>query len=96
METLSIKQVATLLNLSYGTVFTHRHQWGFYRMKGSRLWRIDKSDLDLLKKRSNNDRGLALSVGEEKLCRSEREGTSITLTSIPLAERELDELLKRL
>ncbi|OOH92159.1 DNA-binding protein [Pasteurellaceae bacterium 15-036681] len=96
METLSIKQVASILNVSYGTVFNHRHQWGFYKMEGSRLWRIDKTDLDLLKKRSNNDRGLVLSVGEEKLCRSEKEETSITLTSIPLAVKELDALLKRL
>ncbi|MGX2956381.1 helix-turn-helix domain-containing protein [Ursidibacter arcticus] len=96
METLSIKQVASILNVSYGTVFNHRHKWGFYKIKGSRLWRIDKTDLDLLKNRSNNDRGLALSVGEEKLCRSEREETSITLTSIPLAVKELDGLLKRL
>lgn len=96
MEALSIKQVANILNLSYRTVFNHRHKWGFYKMEGSRLWRMDKTDLDLLKKRSNNSRGLALSVGEEKLCRSEKEETSITLTSTPLVVRELDELLKQL
>ncbi|GAB1661259.1 DNA-binding protein [Mannheimia haemolytica] len=96
METLSIKQVANILNVSYWTVFNNRHRWGFYQMDGSRLWRVDKSNLDLLKKRSNNDRGLALSVGEEKLCRSEKEVTSITLTSTPLVEKELDALLKQL
>lgn len=32
-RTLTIKEVANLLNLSYSTVFAHRFKWGFFKWK---------------------------------------------------------------
>lgn len=72
-ETLSIKQAAKHLGMCYSTVYSHRLDWGFFQMKGSKLWRIHKSDLEQLKKRSNNTGRLALSVDEVTLCRSSNE-----------------------
>lgn len=49
-QTLTIKQTAKLLNLSYSTVFNHRHKWGFFQMEGSNIWLVEKSVLEQRKK----------------------------------------------
>lgn len=97
-EYLRIKDVAKELKLSVRTVRNHIHQWGFFRMKGSRIWLIKRSDLDLLKKRSNNTDRLALSVEEVTLCRSTKEKKTVRggLISQPQVVRELDARLARL
>ncbi|WP_324681546.1 helix-turn-helix domain-containing protein [Bibersteinia trehalosi] len=97
-DTLSIKQVAQHLGMDYNTVYHHRFNWGFFRLKGSKLWRINKSDLEQLKKRSNNTDRLALSVDEVQLCRSSNEKKTAHggLISQPQAVKELDALLARL
>lgn len=97
-ETLTIKQVAKHLNLSQSAVRNHLSDWGFFKMKGSNRWLIHKSDLDLLKKRANNDDRLALSVEEVKLCRSTKEQKTVRggLISQPQAVKELDVRLARL
>ena len=53
-RTLTIQEVADLLNLSYSTVFAHRLKWGFFQMEGSRAWRVFREDLDRCRKRKNN------------------------------------------
>lgn len=50
-RTLTIKEVADLLNLSYSTVFAHRFKWGFFQMEGSKAWRVFREDLDRCRKR---------------------------------------------
>ncbi|MCR1837601.1 helix-turn-helix domain-containing protein [Pasteurella caecimuris] len=97
-ETLTIKQVAKYLNLKERTVRNHIYDWGFFKMTGSRVWRIHKSDLDLLKKRSDNADRLALSVEEVQLCRSTKETKMARggLISQPQAVKELDAQLARL
>ncbi|EDK13493.1 hypothetical protein CGSHiR3021_01462 [Haemophilus influenzae 22.4-21] len=44
------KTTAKLLNLSYSTVFSHRHKWGFFQMEGSNIWLVEKSVLEQRKK----------------------------------------------
>ncbi|MCQ9124322.1 DNA-binding protein [Rodentibacter mrazii] len=97
-ETLTIKQVAKYLNLKERTVRNHIYDWGFFKMAGSRVWRIHKSDLDLLKKRSDNADRLALSVEEVQLCRSTKETKTARggLILQPQAVKELDAQLARL
>ena len=43
-RTLTIKEVANLLNLSYSTVFAHRFKWGFFQMEGSKAWRVFREE----------------------------------------------------
>ncbi|MDY5106923.1 helix-turn-helix domain-containing protein [Actinobacillus minor] len=92
-QTLTMKETAEYLGCHYQTVYKHRQEWGFFKMKGSKIWRVLKSDLDLHKEKANNPDRLALSVEEEKLCRSTKETKSIGLLSQRQAVRELDALL---
>ena len=50
-ETLTIKDVAKLLKLSYSTVYNNRSNWGFFKVAGVRGWRIYKTDLDKIKQK---------------------------------------------
>ena len=92
-QTLTMKETAEYLGCHYQTVYKHRQAWGFFKMKGSKVWRVLKSDLDLHKEKANNPDRLALSVEEENLCRSTKETKSIGLLSQRQAVRELDALL---
>lgn len=47
-KALTLKEVAELLGLSYGTIFAKRHQIGF-RLPGSRVWRVWPADLEKLR-----------------------------------------------
>lgn len=98
METLTIKQAAKSLNCHPNTVRNHLIEWGFSQMPGSRVWRVEKSRLDLMVKGSNNSGRLALSVEEVTLCRSTKEKKTARggLISQRQVEKELDALLAQL
>lgn len=107
MEHLTINQVAKELNCHPNTVRQHLADWGFFKMVGSEVWRIKREDLerakkragiDPIRKRSDNDRGLSLSVEENKKCRSTDEKQTVRggLISQPQTARELREALERL
>ncbi|OOF59328.1 hypothetical protein [Rodentibacter myodis] len=53
-QTLTIAEVAKLLKMSYGYVFSKRKLWGFFQMEGSRVWRVFESDLAKYRKKSQN------------------------------------------
>ncbi|MCO4167115.1 MULTISPECIES: helix-turn-helix domain-containing protein [Actinobacillus] len=97
-QTLSLQDVAVLLNLSYRTVYNNRFRWGAFKMQGSRVWRIYRSDLEKHKQHVDNDLQV-ISVGRKKdnLCRSTNEKTAQSggLMLLRQAEAELDALLKR-
>ena len=93
MEALTISQAAEYLNCHYQTVYRHRKNWGFFKMAGSKVWRVTKSELDLHKEKANNPDRLALSVEEVNLCRSTKMTKSIGLISQRQAVKELDALL---
>lgn len=69
-ETLTIKEVAALLKMNPSAVRGHLGEWGFFKLKGSRGWRILKADLEKIKIKGNNSDRLTLSVDEVKLCQS--------------------------
>nr|WP_288533290.1 helix-turn-helix domain-containing protein [uncultured Haemophilus sp.] len=50
-ETLTIKDVAKLLKLSYSTVYNNRSNWGFFKVAEVRGWRIYKTDLDKIRQK---------------------------------------------
>lgn len=100
-EALSIKEAAEYLNLSYQTVFHHRYQWGFFKMKGSRLWRVHKTTLDQNRETLNNVSRLCVQVGdktmEKQKCRSEKiKAASGKLTLPHRTASEFDAVVKRL
>ncbi|MFC2552787.1 MAG: helix-turn-helix domain-containing protein [Rodentibacter sp.] len=95
-ETLTIKEVAKLLKMSPSAVRGHLSEWGFFRLKGSRVWRINRTDLDKIKIKGNNPDRLALSVDEVKLCQSSNAAKHIGLISQPQAVVELENLLARM
>lgn len=80
-RTLTIKEVADLLNLSYSTVFAHRFKWGFFQMEGSKAWRVFREDLDRCRKRKNNVIRLVgltdIKNGGKNKCQSTREEVHI-------------------
>lgn len=98
MEHLTINQVAKELNCHPNTVRQHLADWRFFKMAGSKVWRVARTDLDRVKKQANNDRGLSLSVEENKKCRStdEKQMARGGLISQPQTARELREALARL
>lgn len=95
---LTVKEASKFLNVSEGTVRKHLHEWGFFRMIGSRVWRIKESDLEKYKQQGNNDLQV-VSVGrkKDKLCRStkEKKAPSGGLILLRQAAAELDVLLKQ-
>lgn len=95
---LTIKEAAEYTGYSPKTIRNHTSDWRFFKMPNSRIWKVRKSDLDLIMKGENNTDRLALSVEEVKLCRSTKEKTVKHggLISQPQTVRELDALLKRL
>lgn len=95
-EILKISQAAKYLDCHPNTVRNHLSEWGFWRMPGSRIWRVRKSYLDLIKEKSNNIGRLALSVEEITSCRSTKDKTRGGLISQPQTEKELDDLLARM
>ncbi|MDA3977680.1 DNA-binding protein [Gallibacterium sp. AGMB14963] len=97
-QALSLKKAAKLLDMSYDAVYNHRHKWGFFKMPGSRLWRIYYSDLEKIREKQNNVCRLEMQVGDkEKQCRSTKKKMVYGgLISGHRADKELDALLKRL
>lgn len=95
-ETLTIKEVAALLKMNPSAVRGHLGEWGFFKLKGSRGWRILKADLKKIKVKGNNSDRLALSVDEVKLCQSSNAAKHIGLISQPQAVVELENLLARM
>ncbi|MGV6989617.1 helix-turn-helix domain-containing protein [Testudinibacter sp. P80/BLE/0925] len=98
-KALTINDVAEMLSLSYGTVYNHRYKWGFFKMEGSRIWRIYQSDLEKNRKKQNNVCRLEMQVGDKEnpKCRSTKhQVVSGGLISERRAVRELDALLKQL
>ena len=99
-QTLTIKQTAKLLNLSYSAVFNHRHKWGFFQMEGSNIWLVEKSVLEQRRKKQNNlycDVQVGDYSVENRKCRSEKINTAYGKSILPhRAEKELDALLKQL
>lgn len=107
MEHLTINQVAKELNCHPNTVRQHLVDWGFFKMESSAVWRISRENferakrrasIDQIKKRSDNDRGLSLSVEEKRKCRSTEDKQTARggLISQPQTARELREALARL
>ena len=98
IEHLTINQVAKELNCHPNTVRQHLADWGFFKMAGSKVWRVSRIDLDRVKKQANNADRLALSVEEVTLCRSTKEQKTVRggLISQPQAVKELDALLAQL
>ncbi|BFU60731.1 MULTISPECIES: helix-turn-helix domain-containing protein [Rodentibacter] len=96
-RTLTIREVADLLNLSYNTVFAHRLKWGFFQMEGSRVWRVFREDLDHCRKRKNNVIRLVgltdTKNGGKDRCQSSREAMYIGSTLQHQVANELDEAL---
>lgn len=81
-RTLTIKEVADLLNLSYSTVFAHRFKWGFSRWKvRKRGERVFREDLDRCRKEKSNVIRLVgltdIKNGGKNKCQSTREETHI-------------------
>ena len=97
-ETLTIKEVAKLLKLSYSTVYNNRSNWGFFEMEGVRGWRIYKTDLDKIQQKKNNVRRSGVRIGDkEKQCRSAK--TNMAFGKSTLQRRQgnaLDRLVARL
>ncbi|MFK5238163.1 helix-turn-helix domain-containing protein [Glaesserella parasuis] len=60
-----MNQVAKELNCHPNTVRQHLADWGFFKMAGSKVWRVKRSDLDRVKKNKR-----IMTVGY--LCRSRR------------------------
>ncbi|MFP3638146.1 helix-turn-helix domain-containing protein [Paraburkholderia sp. SIMBA_054] len=91
---LSIKEAAQLLRVSYGTVYAHKEQLGFFRIGAA--WRVWP---DKLKERAGeyNQPRPAQTELEKHECPSESAmaPTSGTLTSARQAAAELDNLLAR-
>ncbi len=50
MEHLTINQVAKELNCHPNTVRQHLADWGFFKMVGSEVWRINREDLERAKR----------------------------------------------
>lgn len=98
-QTLTVKQAAKLLNLSYSTVFARKIEWGFFQMESSRIWLVEKSVLEQCKKKKNN-LCRDMQVGdftEKRKCRSENRKMAYGKSILPRrAEKELDALLKQL
>lgn len=96
-RTLTIKEVAHLLNLSYSTVFAHRFKWGFFQMEGSKAWRVFREDLDRCRKRKNNVIRLVgltdIKNGGKNKCQSTREEVHIGSILQHRVANELDEAL---
>lgn len=96
-RTLTIKEVADLLNLSYSTVFAHRLKWGFFQMEGSRAWRVFREDLDRCRKRKNNVIRLVgltdKKDGGKDRCQSTKEAILIGSTLQHRVANELDAAL---
>ena len=69
-ETLTIKEVAALLKMNPSAVRGNLGEWGFFKLKGYRGWRLLKADLEKIKIKGNNSDRLTLSVDEVKLCQS--------------------------
>ncbi|MCR1838501.1 DNA-binding protein [Rodentibacter caecimuris] len=97
-QTLTVKQAAKLLNLSYSTVFARKKEWGFFQMKSSKIWLVEKSVLEQSKKKKNNlCRDIQVGDSEKRKCRSENQKTGYGKSILPhRAEKELDALLKQL
>ncbi|TCJ96189.1 hypothetical protein EV694_1741 [Volucribacter psittacicida] len=97
-QALSIQDVADLLKMSYSAVYNNRERWGFFRMEGSRIWRIYKADLEKNRKKQNNVCRLEMQVGDKELqCRStKKQMVSGGLISERRVAKELDTLLKQL
>ncbi|THA05472.1 helix-turn-helix domain-containing protein [Rodentibacter pneumotropicus] len=98
-ETLTIKQVAKYLNLKERTVRNHIYDWGFFKMAGSRVWRVYPSDLVKNRRKENNMRRLCVQVGdsEKRKCRSEKTNSAYGKSILPRrAASEFDAVVKRL
>jgi hypothetical protein len=97
LECLSVQQVADLLHLSYATVYEKRKAMGFFRLPGSRVWRITRQRLAQLTETNENRPRLSLRVDGENACQSAKikNPVSTSLTSARQAAKELDVLLKR-
>ena len=96
-ETLTIKEVATLFKMSPSAVRGHLSEWGFFRLRGSRVWRILRPDLDKIKEQGNNPRASTLFVRNNSgnLCHSTN-GTAVTTLILQRQlAAELDARLKR-
>ena len=99
-QLLTIRDVARYLNLSETTVRKNRYKWGFFRIKGTRVWRIYREDLDRNRKKAENLADLYAKVGEtqeKQKCRSAKTktacGKSILLRQ---AASEFDAAVKQL
>ncbi|WP_077500273.1 DNA-binding protein [Rodentibacter rarus] len=98
-QTLTIQEVAKELNISESSVRKHRLEWGFFRMEGSRIWRVYPSDLVKNRRKENNIRRLCVQVGdsEKKKCRSEKTNSAYGKSILPRrAASEFDAVVKRL
>lgn len=96
-ETLTIKEVAALLKMSPSAVRGHLSEWGFFRLRGSRVWRILRSDLDKIKEQGNNPRESTLFVNHKRgnLCHSTNGKAVTTLILQRQLAAELDARFKR-
>lgn len=97
LECLSVQQVADLLHLSYATVYEKRKTMGFFRLPGSRVWRITRQRLAQLTETNDNRPRLSLRVDGESKCQSAKikNPASTMSTSARQAVSELDALLTR-
>lgn len=97
-ETLTIKDVAKLLKLSYSTVYNNRSNWGFFKVDGVRGWRIYKTDLDKIRQKQNNVVRSGVRIGDkERICRSAKTNMVFGKSTLPRRQgNELDRLVARL
>ena len=92
---ISLRQAATVLSLSYSTIFARRHEIGF-RIPGSRIWRVWPSTLANLSSRAKLI-PLSLRAAQDTSCQSLGTLSQATggWTSHHQTAKELDALLAR-
>ncbi|QIA76702.1 helix-turn-helix domain-containing protein [Rodentibacter caecimuris] len=98
-QTLTIQQVAKELNISETSIRKNLINWGFFRMEGSRVWRVYPSDLVKNRRKENNMRRLCVQVGdsEKRKCRSEKTNSAYGKSILPRrVASEFDAVVKRL
>ncbi|OOF50703.1 helix-turn-helix domain-containing protein [Rodentibacter trehalosifermentans] len=98
-QTLTIKEVAKELNIGETTIRKNLLNWGFFRMAGSKIWRVYPSDLEKNRREENNMRRLCVKVGdsEKRKCRSEKINSAYGRSISPRqAASEFDAVVKRL
>jgi excisionase family DNA binding protein len=86
---MTIREVARILRVSYGTVYAHRAEMGFFQIGAA--WRVFPQKLQEFLDGYNQPRPAR--TDKETVCQSENVETCITLTSANQTAVELDALL---